>query len=680
MRPEGVGSDPIEKDGTMRERFTMGLGGFLALILVSGARGEEPPLTEYFRAETAAIEARPLAGIVMGSLEDWEAHRPEMQRRMWEMLGLRPTPSRTPLEARVTATTERPDFVVENVLFQSSPGLYVTGNLYRPRVVAGPLPAILYVCGHARVEKDGVIYGCKAHYQHHAAWYAANGYVCLVVDTLQLGELPGLHHGTNKLGMWWWQSRGYTPAGIEAWNGIRAIDYLISRPEVDPKKIGVTGRSGGGATSWWLGAIDDRIAAVAAVAGITDLRDHVVDGVVEGHCDCMYMVNTYRWDFPLVAALVAPKPLLIENTDRDPIFPEDGVRRVFEQLEVIYAWYGASDKLGLVIGRGGHVDSAEIRHPSFAFFEKWLKGKDATIAEPDRKVPIESLKVLKPGEIPPDNRNDAIHESFVARSEAPPVPGSAEAWRVLRTRWLAEVKAKVFRGWPWDEDARAPDTMMAADESKEGVRLRAFDFRSQTGVRLRVWLLTSGEGAPKSLTLRVLGQGEGALLDDGLKSLREELEPGRALAVLAPRGVGPTSWPAKKDTHIRRRFALLGQTLDGMRVWDVRRSLAALRTVSDLDGVPVGLVGVGQAAPLALWGAVFEPEIASIELIDPPATVRDGPALLNLDRILGMPQALALLYPRPVTLRSTPPAAWRWASDLGLGLSGGGETWPRFAP
>jgi hypothetical protein len=94
----------------------------------------------------------------------------------------------------------------------------------------------------------------------------------------------------------------------------------------------------------------------------------------------------------------------------------------------------------------------------------------------------------------------------------------------------------------------------------------------------------------------------------------------------------------------------------------------------------VSLVGAGQAAPLALWGAVFEPEVASIELIDPPATVRDGPALLNLDRILGMPQALALVHPRPVALRSTPTAAWRWASELGAGLSGGGEPWPTFAP
>jgi dienelactone hydrolase len=347
------------------------VGLIAGLGAVRATRGEEPPLAAYFRAEVARIEQRPLAGIA--SAVEWKAKRRELQRQLREMLGLDPEPARTDLKATITGTVERPEFVVEKLHFQSRPGLYVTANLYRPKEVKAPLPAILYVCGHSDVKKDGVIYGCKAAYQHHAAWYAANGYVCLILDTLQLGELPGLHHGTHREGMWWWQSRGYTPAGVEAWNGIRAIDYLCSRPEVDSARIGVTGRSGGGATSWWIGALDDRVAAVVPVAGITDLRDHVVEpnldgkydmGVIEGHCDCMYFVNTYRWDFDTVAALVAPRPLLVENTNHDPIFPEAGVRRIFAKLQKVYDWYGEPEKLGLVIGQGGHVDSVEIRHPS----------------------------------------------------------------------------------------------------------------------------------------------------------------------------------------------------------------------------------------------------------------------------------------------------------------------------
>jgi poly(3-hydroxybutyrate) depolymerase len=159
------------------------------------------------------------------------------------------------------------------------------------------------------VKIDGVSYGNKTSYQHHGAWFAREGYCCLTLDTIQLGEIEGVHHGTNNMGMWWWLGRGYTPAGVEAWNAVRALDYLSTRPEVDMKRIGVTGRSGGGASTWWIAAIDDRPACLVPVAGITDLENHVVDGCTEGHCDCMYQVNTFGWDFPTVAAMVAPRPL-----------------------------------------------------------------------------------------------------------------------------------------------------------------------------------------------------------------------------------------------------------------------------------------------------------------------------------------------------------------------------------
>ncbi|MEO6809517.1 MAG: prolyl oligopeptidase family serine peptidase, partial [Isosphaeraceae bacterium] len=611
---------------------------------------------------------------------------------------------------------ERPDFIVENLLFQSRPGLYVTGNLYRPKGDAKtPRPAILYVCGHAAVKKDGVIYGSKAHYQHHAAWYAANGYVCLVVDTLQLGELPGIHHGTYREGMWWWQSRGYTSAGIEAWNGVRAIDYLISRPDVDPKRIGVTGRSGGGAASWWIGALDDRVAAVVPVAGITDLQNYVVDGKVEGHCDCMFMVNTYSWDFPLVAALIAPRPMLVENTDHDPIFPEDGVRRIYAQLEKVYKWYGASDRLGLVIGKGGHVDSVEIRHPSFAFFNKWFKDDASPIEEPDRSVPIEVLKVLKPGEVPPGNKNDVIQETFVAKAETPPVPTSKAEWETLRSRWMDELKTKVFAGWPDQADTVPLNVTPAEDRTRDGVRMRGYDFTSQEGIRLRFWAFNmEGDDQPKQIRVDVVDEEGwrqnssvivGAFTGDegdeqtpklvaafGLgaityfeyaaagagkgdwKSLI--LAEGDLVVVVAPRGVGPTAWDPKKETHIRRRFALLGQTLDGMRVWDVRRALAALRSIDALQGEATELLGgKGRSAPLALWAAVFEPEVDRVRLEDPPTSLREGPIFLNLDRVLGMPQALALLYPRKVELYATNREPWQWAADLAKSL-GGNTAWP----
>ena len=608
------------------------------------------------------------------------------------MLGLLPEPPRGDLKAEVKGTVERPDFVVEKVLYQSIPGLYVTGDLFRPKEPKGRLPAILYVCGHSKVEKDGVILGNKTHYQHHAAWYAANGYVCLVLDTLQLGEVPGLHHGTFREGMWWWQSRGYTPAGVEAWNGVRGIDYLVSRPDVDAGRIGVTGRSGGGATSWWLGAIDDRIAAVAPVAGITDLKNHVVDGVVEGHCDCMYVVNTYRWDYTTVAALVAPKPLLIENTDKDPIFPEDGVRRVAAQVEKVYAWYGHPERFSLVIGKGGHADTEELRHPSFAFFEKWLKGvESARIDEPDRNVPIEELKVLSGKEVPSDQRNSKIHESFVAPFAAPPVPDSAAAWATLREGWMKQVRTRVFGGWPAGEPG-PKGVKVLSDEVRDGLRFRRIAFEPQEGIHLTTWVVSGAKSPPiTSLSIGVMdeatwrgrwawvekaGDPASRLEDKGaLEGIRTNLENGVAWVLVLPRGVGPTAWEAKKDVHIRRRFALLGQTLAGMQVWDVRCAFAALRAQADLKTAGIDLLASAEAAPIALWAAVFEPTIGTVNLRGLPDSVREGPAFLNLDRVLGMPQALALLYPKQVSLVGARPRAWRWAVDLGKKLNPS-RPWP----
>ena len=703
------------------------------------ARGDDDrPLGAYFKAETARIAEHPLLDIT--SAEAWKERRPELKRQLLEMLGLDPMPERTDLRAEVRGVVERPDFVIEKILFQSSPGLYVTANLYRPKTVEKPLPAILYVCGHAPVEKDGVIYGCKAYYQHHAAWFAANGYVCLIVDTLQLGEIPGPHHGTYRMGMWWWISRGYTPAGVEVWNGIRAIDYLVSRPEVDPERLGVTGRSGGGAMSWYLGAVEDRLKVVVPVAGITDLHDHVVagnpevaypDGVVEGHCDCMYFVNTYRWDHAMVAALVAPKALLVENTDVDPIFPEAGVRRVFKQLETVYPWYEARDRLDLVIGKGGHEDTEEIRHPAFAWFDRWLKDKpDADIQEPDRKTPIEDLKVLEARKPLPPNRNDTIHETFIASAASRDVnpPESEADWSALKAGWEKQLNEKVFAGLPADVDKQGlvsrPATESDLYELLEGgaARRRVGDrftpqvdsffepvvIKREVGfttyglsnealpeLSLSAWMFQPSDYKEKVKAAElVIMNGDDWTRYEGLinafssedgdpsahpefAAVKRKVDGGTRLLLFAPRGVGPTAWPKEKDTQIRRRFYLLGQTLDGMRVLDARRAVGVM---AGPDRPPLTIVGANEAAPIALWAAVFEPKrVARVVLSNPPATVRDGPEFLNLDRVMTMPQAVSMVYPREVEIIGSPVEAWSWPRSLAENL-GAEAPWPVIKP
>jgi pimeloyl-ACP methyl ester carboxylesterase len=233
--------------------------------------------------------------------------------------------------------------------------------------------------------------------------------------------------------------------------------------------------------------------------------------------------------------------------------------------------------------------------------------------------------------------------------------------------------------------------------------MRSYDYESQAGIHLRLWWIEpAGRPAgPRNVAVRVLdeaawkGEWSGVLaalegtgpvtkLDAGAwltGVLPLRLSRDRALVLVAPRGVGPSAWPAEKDLQIRRRFSLLGQTLDGMRVWDVRRGLAALRRVIDVpQGATLALVGEGQAAALAMWAAVFEPSVTELVLENPPTTVREGPALLNLERIMTQAQALTLVHPRDVVIRRSAPDAWRWASRQAETLGAPAGTWPSFAP
>ena len=412
----------------------------------------------YFARQVKQISDNCLANL--STKEDWEKNRPELRRQFLEMMGLWPLPERTDLKATVTGTVEGEGFTVEKLHFQSKPGLYVTANVYTPNPKPpGKLPAILYVCGHGNTVENGISYGSKVSYQYHPAWFAKHGYVCLILDTLQLGEIKGEHHGTYRLNQWWWQSRGYTPGGVELWNAMRALDYLETRPDVDAKKIGVTGRSGGGATSWWVAAADDRPAAIAPIAGIADLESHVCkgqtdrlkDGVIAGHCDCMYMVNTYRWDFAMVAALAAPRPLLLGNSDADDIFPVPGYRRIAAKVGNVYDLYGKKEFFDLLETKGPHKDTPELRIGINRFMNRWLKGDTKTKVEDDLppKLPATALKVLK--EMPKDAINEKIAETFVPAAKAFVVPENpAEAkkwWTGQRTLILRNLDRQTFAGW-----------------------------------------------------------------------------------------------------------------------------------------------------------------------------------------------------------------------------------------
>jgi len=606
----------------------------------------------YLAHVATGLDAKFLEGVK--TAEGWEKGRSRFRDEYLYMLGLSPLPPRTPLRATVTGTVEVDGYVVEALHYQSMPGLYVTANLYRPaKVEPGTrLPAVLYVCGHAGMGRDGG----KTAFQSHGIWFARHGYVCLIVDTLQLGEITGIHHGTYREGRWWWHSRGYTPAGVECWNGVRGIDYLGSRPDVDPNRLAVTGISGGGAATFWIAAADDRVKVAVPVSGMADLSSYVTNRVINGHCDCMFLYNTFEWPWTQIAGLIAPRPLLFVNSDNDAIFPMDANERVIARLERLYSLFGAGDQVDAVVSVGGHDYRQDIRRSVYQFLNVHLKGDARPVADSEAdlvegsgaraRYPIEParLRVFKTDvDLPSDQRNTTIDQYFVPMAKVElPAQGAYESWK---GRLLGELRRVTFRTCP----ERIPPARPLGDGSPGVVRLETED-----GIVVTLRQVAGPEPAAEArrVVLLIAGSDEDKGEEPWLKDVRKE---GDVVYLLQPRGVGPSRWTRRDPpNYIARAHVLLGRTVDGGRVRDVA---ATARYLHAKHGGKTSVVVAGERAAgvIGAYAALLEPEIGGVALVGPPDTHMDStaPQLLNVLRVLDIPEALGMLAPRPILIRGS---------------------------
>jgi len=615
-----------------------------------GQPGDEM-VQQYLQREAERIHEKFAQDIK--SLEKWEKLRPTYKQEYLHMLGLWPTPERTPLQATITGTLEGDGYIVDMLHYQSIPRLYVTGNLYRPsRVEAGQrLPAVLYVCGHSFCGRNGN----KTAYQSHGMWFARHGYICLVLDSLQLGEIAAIHHGTYREGRWWWHSRGYTPAGVECLNGIRGIDYLIARPDVDPQRIAVTGISGGGAATFWIAAADERVKVAVPVSGMADLPSYVSHRVINGHCDCMFLYNTFQWPWTRIAALVAPRAMLFTNSDQDSIFPMDADQRVINNLERLYGLYGAGDFVDSFVSVGDHAYRKDIRQAAYRFINMHLKNDPRAVEdsevdlvsgpEDNRQYPIapEKLRVFpKDSDIPKDELNTTIDRHFVpmARVE-PPQKGQYETWRAPI---LAELRRVAFGYLPERIPPARPEPAGQWLISEEGIRVR---------------LERVAEGSARIvMVVRNPDPNEDV---SGL--VRRISKPSDRVYVCAPRGVNQTRWTRKNPpNYVERSHVLLGRTVDTGRVWDI---IAAARSLHE-ESIPVYVAGEGPAAVLAAYAALWEPEIAGVIAVNPPASHMDAnaPQFLNVLRVCDISDAFGMLAPRPLILKGYGGDAWSRVAQI----------------
>lgn len=578
------------------------------------------------------------------SKEDWLRQRPAFEQEYLYMLGLSPMPEKTPLEATVTRTLEGDGYEVEMIHYQSSPGLYVTGNLYRPASVrpGEKLPTILYVCGHATRGRNGN----KTAYQSNGIWFARHGYVCLVIDTVQRGEIKGVHHGTYSHNRWWWHSRGYTSAGVECWNGIRGIDYLTTRRDVDSERIGVTGISGGGAVSFWLAAADKRVKVAVPISGMADLPSYLSDQVINEHCDCMFMHNTYEWSWGRIGAMVAPRPLLFVNSNQDPIFPMNANERVSNRLESFYSLFGAGDRVDSVVSIGGHAYREDVRKATYRFMNIYLKNDTSSVNDSEvdlvtgirgeeiHPIDPEKLRVFpQDSDLPKDAVNSTIDRHFVPMVDlAPPETGEYTQWKENLLDKLREV---TFRGFP----RRIPGASLQ-DVGSDGSML----LETESGIDVRLRLSRKSDSRERILLVVNIGDPE-----DVLQRFAKETDE---VYVMDPRGVGGTSWTVRNPPNfVARSHALLGRTVDDGRVWDIAATARFL--IENHDGNPsLHIVGEGAGAVLGAYAMLLEPEITGAIFDRPHLSHMDesSPALLNVLRVCDVPDAFGALAPRSLTI------------------------------
>lgn len=610
----------------------------LLSLLILSARAAEPPS----QLEQAVERAEQSLTKEVPDKTAWLANRNRYRAELKEMLGIDPEPPRGDLKPVITGTVPGEGIVVEKLHFQSIPGLYVTANFYRPAQEGGKLPTILYFSGHGPTyAPDGRSCGNKASYQHHGIWFAQHGYNCLILDTVQWGEILGEHWGTYKLNRWWWVSRGYTPAGVETWAGIRALDYLATRPEVDMDKIGCTGRSGGGAYTWFLAALDDRVKVAAPTAGITTLRDHVINGCITGHCDCMYFVNYYGWDFDKLAALSMPRPLLISNTDKDDIFPLSGVMQIHRSTRRIYEMLGAEKNLGLQIAEGPHKDTQPLNIGAFHWFERFLKGKDLmdVIKEPAVKAfEPEQLRVFD--ELPKDEKNTRIDETFVPAA-APPVPQTKEEWATMRDEWMKVLREEHFRNI---SQASETDPALISMEEIGEQGIAPVNWAAQIPRINRM----DGTRIILSLNGETQARTPAALAEDNGNSLRISFYPALPLSL---RGNSPP--------HEERGYTLSSLSLDQFRCQETIRYLQRLMKSRAFLSVHAGEKDAG----IALYAALVAGGRTRLHLETPVTTHAQGPHFPGILRHMDMQQALAMAAEKHVVRITGRPDDWKWATE-----------------
>jgi cephalosporin-C deacetylase-like acetyl esterase len=631
-------------------------------LTVLKANGENPPprmLRAYLLAEAQkAFDARRATVATLKTPDDVQKRQKELRAKFVAALG--GFPEKTPLNARVVDTDQRDGYRVERVIYESRPDHHVTANLYLPEG-KGPFPAVLMPIGHSAEGKaaDSV--------QRGAILLATNGLAALAYDPIGQGERrqllddqgrPAISNSTSEHTMAGVGALliGRNTASYRIWDGIRSLDYLASRPEIDANRLGCTGCSGGGTLTSYLMALDERIAVAAPSCYITSLeRLFATIGPQDAEQNITGQV-AFGMEHSDFLTLRAPKPTLICAASRD-FFDIQGTWTSFREAKRVYGLMGHAERVDLVESDSGHGFPRSQREVMLRWMRRWLLKIDDAPTEGAIAVAKESeLRCTRTGQVLEDFKGKSVF-GLNAACEAELAKGRA------RTRDRDVLLKDVARLTGVRLPVAAAKMTEAGAVKRDGYVIRKLVFETEPGVKVPGLLFELGRGP---LVIYADGAGKSAAAAPG-GPIEKMAKDGARVLALDLRGMGETApgQPAAgKPNYFGADFyeAFVALHLDrpllGQRVTDLLAVVAKMAVESD----DIRLIGVGSAGPAALHAAALEPRLKGLTLegalVSWSAVVRTPVSHDQLTNVVpgalavyDLPDLAATLAPRPLTIR-----------------------------
>jgi cephalosporin-C deacetylase-like acetyl esterase len=566
--------------------------------------------------------------------EGWQKAIPELRLRLAAALGSEHLPRPQPRNLRQVGTIDRGDYVIEKLTYDTFPDCQVPALVYRLAKIEGKLPAILFAPGHSWGPSKAT-----PDIQSFCITMARWGFVVLVYEPHGQGErgISFREHRRTELLL-----AGMCQQSIPWFESRCAMEYLLSRPDVDPQRIGMTGESGGGYNTWITTALEPRIAVAVPVVGTSEFFEQIQ--VCRGndfylareHCHFVPGLLRFANNHEYVA-LAAPRPLLIIAADNDVSFPLPGIRQVVAYGRKLYGALDKPDQISYFEdAKTGHGYQKPKREAAYGWFRRWLQGKGSgePIAEPAvQTVPVDSaeLRCFANGRKEPAGPAVMAHlNTVVARLPAAGDPPPAEQ---LRTS-VAEALG-----------ISSPQAEVKASRSRRrvegGAVVERLEWDAPDGVRIPA-LLVAPPGQWRGAILTCADGGKTALLNHN--AIRAAVESGLAVVLVDVRGTGELA--TSKPGWTFATSLLAGENFVGRQALDLVAGRRALAALPDFRGKPIGLFGSGRFASLAaLYAAVLDPDAAWL--------ATEG-GFLSYRSFIERPRSLRSSY----TLSATTDAAW----------------------